>query len=117
MQQFQRGDIWLVNLPQTKNSIQNGFARPVILVNNNKANLYSPVIHAVCLTSKNKNLLPTHVRVGAIESGLLRDSIACCEQTILLPKDKNTFIKKIGKCNSYIMSKINLALSVQFDLV
>lgn len=111
--EFKRGDIWLADLPETKSSIQYGKGRPVILVNNDKANHFSPVIHVVILTSKPKKMLPTQVRVG-VECGLIRDSIACCEQTILLPKEALT--KKVGRCNTYVMSKINASLAIQFDL-
>ena len=111
---IKRGEIYLVNLGNGIGSIQ-GFTRPMIIVANSMCCKYSPVIHAVPTTGKLKRWMPTHVEVGASTTGLLRDSIALCEQLQLLPRE--AFAEKIGCCDSYIMDKISDGLRIQFDLV
>ena len=62
----------------------------------------------------NKKWIPTHVDVP-MSSGLLKPSIALCEQVQLLTRED--FVNKVGYCDDYIMSKISNALKVQFDLI
>jgi mRNA interferase MazF len=114
MHEVKRGQIWLVDLGNKNGSIQ-GFLRPMIVVSNLMACRYSPVIHAVPTTGQiNKKWIPTHVDIP-MSSGLLKPSIALCEQVQLLTKED--FITQVGVCDDYIMSKINQALMVQFELV
>ena len=108
-----RGEIWLVNLPFTGNSIQGGFQRPMLIIANNKACEYSPVIHALPLTSQSKKWMPTHVEIST-SSWLIKNSTALCEQTMLLSKD--VFINKIGVCDDLTMRKIDQGISIQFGL-
>ena len=112
--QINRGDIWLVNLPFTGNSIQGGGIRPMIVASNSMCCKHSSVIHAIPTTGQSKKWIPTHVKISASSSGLLRDSIALCEQVMLLPKD--SFQTKVGSCSDPIISKLNQALSIQFGL-
>lgn len=109
-----RGEIWLVNLPFTGNSIQGGGIRPMIIASNTMACKYSPVIHAIPTTGQAKKRMPTHVQIP-ISCGLIRTSTALCEQVMLLPKD--AFIKKVGYCNDYVMDKIDRSILIQFGLV
>jgi len=111
--QINRGDIYLVNLGEGVGSIQGGFMRPVIIVSNNKANSFSPVIHAIPLTSKAKRWMPTHCIIPT-SVGLQRESTALCEQIMLLPVGK--FTQKIGFCDDFIMSKVDEGIMVQFSL-
>ena len=107
-----RGEIFMVDLPRTTTSLQSG-SRPCVLISNNKANTYSPMVHIIPLTSRNKNNLPTHVEVDK-NCGLLVTSIALCEQSMLIPKE---YIKeKVGKCDSNTIKKIEKALSIQFGM-
>jgi len=114
MQQLNRGEIYLVNLGSGVGSIQGGFHRPMIIVSNNKANCFSPVIHAIPLTSKTKKWMPTHVEIPT-SVGLQRESTALCEQLMLLPIEQ--FSQKIGFCNDFIMSKVDAGIMVQFGLL
>src|SRR5690554_2778533 len=107
-----RGEIWLAELPMSNNSIQYGL-RPVILVSNDKALRHSPVIHAVPITTRKKSNLPTHVEIGT-EVGLKQQSIALCEQSMLIAKD--SLVKNIGYCDCHTINRINNALMIQFGL-
>jgi len=115
VKEFRRGDIWLANLPFTGNSIQGGGVRPVIIASNNLACRYSSVIHAIPLTSQTKRWMPTHVEISTVDTGLIKNSIALCEQIQLLPKEM--FETKIDSCNDYIVDRLDRAIKVQFGLV
>jgi len=115
MHQLNRGDICLVNLPDSGGtSLQNGFQRPMIIASNNKANQYSSVIHAIPLTTKAKRWMPTHCIIPT-STGLARESTAMCEQIMLLPK--KSFSQKIAFCDDFIMSKVDAGIMVQFGLM
>jgi len=115
-QQFNRGDIYLATVENNVGgSVQNICQRPMIIISNPMSLLHSPVIHAIPLSSKTfKRWIPTHVSVPMASSGLLKDSIALCEQVMLLPKE--VFSKKIGTCSSLIVNKLEEGLMVQFGL-
>jgi len=115
-QQFNRGEIWLVDLGEGKGSIQ-GKLRPCIIVSNNMANRYSPVVHICPISSiGTKSKLPTHKSINKNSSGLLRDSIALCEQVMLVNKNEDIFLKKVGYCNSETMERINQGILIQFSI-
>lgn len=110
---MKRGEIYLVNLPESGRSIQSKL-RPAIVISNDLANKYSPVIHVCPISSKsNKNNLPTHVELST-RCGLITISTALCEQSMLISKD--VFIKKIGQCDNLTMLRIDDALKIQFGL-
>jgi mRNA interferase MazF len=114
MQEIKRGQIWLVDLPEVGGSIQSK-TRPCVVISNNLANRHSPVVHICPITSsKTKSKLPTHSEIGR-ESGLLEESIALVEQSMLVNKD--VFKVCIGHCNENIINGINRCLAIQFDLV
>lgn len=89
--------------------------RPVVVVSNNKANAYSPVITVVPLTSKihKKRFLPTHVYIPVSAGyGLSRGSLALAEQVESIDKDR--LLEKKGYINSdAIMEKITRAIQIQ----
>jgi len=113
---MQRGDIFLATVENNiGGSVQNIYQRPMIIISNSMSLLYSPVIHAIPLSSKVfKKWMPTHVSVPMSSSGLLKDSVALCEQVMLLPIE--VFGKKIGSCNNIIINKLEEGLMVQFGL-
>ena len=86
-------EIWLADIPVLKNShIQYGY-RPVVVVSNDAANTYSPVITVVPLTSRmHKPHLPTHVYL--VGQGLERAGIALCEQ--IMPRDRHRLRRRLG---------------------
>ena len=106
-------DIWFANLPAVAGSIQFGI-RPVVIVSNNAANKFSPVITAVPLTSNlHKTVLPTHVLLR--EPGLKSPSLALCEQ--ILSVDKSCLVKRIGSVeSSFARLALRHALLVQLNL-
>lgn len=106
---IKRGEIYLVNLGNQKGSIQSG-KRPVIVISNNMNNKYSPIVNVLPITSKTKNNIPVHVRIG-VESGLIEESTVLAEQNI--PINKNQIIKYVGRCNKYKMYEIEKAVLIQ----
>ena len=111
------GDIFLVNLDNgNKNtSIQKGTMRPCIIISNDKANMHSPVLTIIPLTSKlSKNNLSTHVSIDT-KSGLRQTSIALTEQIMSI--DKSKLICKVGKCSSDVLEKITTALKIQSGIM
>jgi mRNA interferase MazF len=105
-----RGDIFLVQLPETNNSQQSG-KRPFILTSNYLCNKYSPILTGIPLTSRmDKHPLPTHVMLG-LECGLLRDSIALAEQ--IMPIDRSLLIERVGYCTDEVMQQIERAIKLQ----
>ena len=114
---IERGDILMVVLRQIPGgSIQNG-NRPVVVVSNNKANTYSPVLTVVPFTSKlhKKRYLPTHVFVSRYEmSGLNRHGLVLAEQvTSIAVQD---IIQKCGRVNEMAMKRITRAVEIQMGI-
>lgn len=109
-----RGQILWVDLPQAKGSVQSG-RRPVIVISNNKANKFSPVLLVAPLTSRPKKSLPTHASVSCDEiRGIYKDSTVLCEQLFTI--DKNSIIDVVGCVSSDTLTKVNRALSVSLAL-
>ena len=109
-----RGDIYYADLSPVVGSEQGGI-RPVLIVQNDVGNRYSPTVIAAAITSqKDKNKLPTHIQVNATDSGLTRDSIVLLEQVRTI--DKQRLKEKMGRLDDASMSRINQALSVSFGL-
>jgi mRNA interferase MazF len=109
-----RGDIFLVDLGVSKGSIQ-GLKRPCVIISNNAANKFSPVIHVVPITSAStKRPLPTHVNIPT-EYGVDKNSVILCEQQTIVNKFQVMY--KIGHCDNELMEKINKGLKIQLDLV
>ena len=107
-------EIWMANIPVRKNShVQHGI-RPVVIVSNNAANVHSPVVTVVPLTTKlQKCHLPTHVLLQ--EQGLNRSSLALCEQILSL--DKTCLIRRIGFVyKGFDRFAIHHALAVQLGM-
>lgn len=109
-----RGDIYYADLSPVVGSEQGGI-RPVLIVQNDIGNKYSPTVIAAAITSqREKNRLPTHIQVNADECGLSRDSIVLLEQVRTL--DKRRLKERMGKLDSDDMYRVNHALSVSFGL-
>ncbi len=72
---IKRGDIYYADLSPVVGSEQGGI-RPVLIVQNDVGNKYSPTVIAAAITSqKYKTKLPTHISVDAVDCGLQKDSI------------------------------------------
>ena len=112
--QIKRGDILIVDMKQTPGtSLQTGI-RPVVVISNNKANTYSPVLTVVPITSKiyKKRYLPTHVFVNRREMiGLNRHSLVLAEQITSIAVQ--CIIQKCGHVSSDAMRRITRAVEIQ----
>ena len=110
-----RGDIYYADLSPVVGSEQGGI-RPVLIVQNDVGNRYSPTVIAAAITSRRgKTKLPTHIPIEAVDSGLQKDSIVLLEQVRTL--DKRRLKEKMGSVDREAMQEINRALSVSFGLI
>jgi mRNA interferase MazF len=110
-----RGDIFYADLSPVIGSEQGGI-RPVLVVQNDVGNKYSPTIIVAAITSQiNKAKLPTHVEINALEYGLTKDSVVLLEQIRTI--DKRRLREKIGHFDEEKMNKVNEALLISFGLI
>ena len=111
---IKRGEIYYADLSPVVGSEQGGI-RPVLIVQNDIGNKFSPTVIAAAITSQRfKTALPTHIQVNADNCGLAKDSIVLLEQVRTL--DKKRLREKMGNLNKSDMYKIDKALSVSFGL-
>ena len=111
---IRRGDIFYADLSPVVGSEQGGL-RPVLIVQNDVGNKYSPTVIAAAITSKmSKAKLPTHIDVTAGQVGLLKDSVILLEQIRTI--DKVRLKEKMGHLDDYVMNNVNEAISVSFGL-
>lgn len=109
-----RGDIFYADLSPVVGSEQGG-VRPVLVVQNDIGNRYSPTVIAAAITSKiNKAKLPTHIELDAQSYGLVKDSIIMMEQIRTI--DKRRLKEKIGHLDSAAMRRVDDALNVSFGI-
>jgi mRNA interferase MazF len=113
---IKRGDIFYTDLSPSVGSEQGG-VRPVIIIQNNVGNKYSPTVIVAAITSKiNKAKLPTHVEISKKYTHD-KDSVILLEQIRTL--DKRRLMEKVGSCDEFLMNKIDNALltsiGVQFN--
>ncbi len=114
MNNIKRGDIYYADLSPVVGSEQGGL-RPVLIVQNDVGNKYSPTVIAAAITSKmSKAKLPTHIDVTASQVGLLKDSVILLEQIRTI--DKVRLKEKMGHLDEGTMSGVNEALFVSFGL-
>jgi mRNA interferase MazF len=111
---IRRGDIYYADLSPVVGSEQGGI-RPVLIVQNDVGNKYSPTVIAAAITSqRDKTKLPTHIQVHADDSGLAKDSIVLLEQVRTI--DKQRLKERMGRLDDQSMDMVNHALSVSFGL-
>jgi mRNA interferase MazF len=111
---IKRGDIFYSDLSPVIGSEQGG-VRPVLIVQNDIGNKYSPTVIAAAITSQiNKAKLPTHIEISAQDYGLQKDSVILLEQIRTI--DKKRLREKIGHLDDELMDKVNEALSISFGL-
>ena len=109
-----RGDIFYADLSPVVGSEQGGI-RPVLIVQNDVGNKFSPTVIAAAITSqKYKTDLPTHIKVNADGSGLARDSIVLLEQVRTL--DKRRLKERMGNLENQDMQRVDRALSVSLGI-
>ena len=109
-----RGDIYYADLSPVIGSEQGGI-RPVLIVQNDIGNKYSPTVIAAAITRRiSKSKLPTHIEVYADKYGLARDSVILLEQIRTL--DKKRLKEKMGHLDEDVMTQVNDAITVSFGL-
>ena len=117
-----RGDIFYADLSPVVGSEQGGI-RPVLIVQNDVGNRYSPTVIAAAITSQtSKARLPTHIEVmgevlsngGTSECGLAKNSVVLLEQIRTL--DKRRLKEKMGHLDDATMQAVNEAITVSFGL-
>ena len=109
-----RGDIYYADLSPVVGSEQGGL-RPVLIIQNDIGNRYSPTVIAAAITSRmSKTKLPTHIDIYADKVGLAKDSVVLLEQIRTL--DKRRLKEKMGHLDEGTMSAINQAIAVSFGL-
>lgn len=112
---IKRGDMFYADLSPVVGSEQGGI-RPVVIIQNDLGNKYSPTVIAAAITSQtNKTKLPTHIEIGADAEGLKSNSVILTEQIRTI--DKSRLKDKIGHIDdAKVMNQINSALGVSFGL-
>ena len=114
MMNIKRGDIYYADLSPVVGSEQGGL-RPVLIIQNDVGNRYSPTVIAAAITSRmGKNRLPTHIDVHAEKVGLAKDSVVLLEQIRTL--DKRRLKEKLGHLDDGMMNEVNNAIAVSFGL-
>lgn len=109
-----RGDIYYADLSPVVGSEQGGI-RPVIVVQNDIGNKYSPTIIVCAITSQiNKAKLPTHIEVKAGNFGLAKDSVILLEQIRTI--DKRRLKEKVGRCDDSVMERIDRVLQISLGM-
>lgn len=110
-----RGELYFADLSPVVGSEQGG-VRPVLVVQNDIGNKYSPTVIAAAITSKlNKAKLPTHIELSGKEYGLEKDSVILLEQIRTI--DKTRLKEKIGELNSVKMNQVNRAMMISLGVV
>ena len=109
-----RGDIYYADLSPVVGSEQGGI-RPVLIIQNDVGNKYSPTVIAAAITSQiNKAKMPTHIELAAKDYGLNKDSVILLEQIRTI--DKKRLREKIGHLDKELMVTVDDALSISFGL-
>ena len=114
MNTVRRGDIYYADLSPVVGSEQGGL-RPVLTIQNDIGNRYSPTVIAAAITSRmSKTHLPTHIDVFADRVGLAKDSVILLEQIRTL--DKRRLREKMGHLDEGMMNEVNTAIAISFGL-
>ena len=107
---IKRGELYYADLSPVIGSEQGGI-RPILIVQNDTGNKYSPTVIAAAVTSKlTKAKLPTHIELASGEFGLIKDSVILLEQIRTL--DKRRLKERIGELSISTMKKVDSALLI-----
>jgi len=110
-----RGDIFYADLSPVVGSEQGGI-RPVLVIQNDIGNKYSPTVIVAAITSQiNKAKLPTHVEIKSSEYGLNKDSVILLEQIRTI--DKRRLREKLGHISDEMMKQVDYALKISLGLI
>ena len=119
--EVRRGDVYYADLSPVVGSEQGGI-RPVLIVQNDTGNKYSPTVIAAAITSRTgKTKLPTHIEVSAgidrngAKNGLPKNSVILLEQIRTI--DKKRLMERMGKLDETTMQQVNSAIGISFGLL
>lgn len=110
--EIKRGDIYYADLSPVTGSEQGG-VRPVLIIQNDKGNHYSPTVIAAAITGRKKRWMPTHVRLYR-QAGLSRSSCVMLEQVRTI--DRARLIRYIGSLDEGTMAAVDTALAVSMGM-
>ena len=111
---MKRGDIYYADLRPVVGSEQGGI-RPVLIVQNDVGNRYSPTVICAAITSKlHKANLPTHIELSSCESDMIKDSVILLEQ--LRTIDKRRLKERVCHLDGEILTKVDKALEISLEL-
>ena len=111
---FRRGEIYYADLSPVVGSEQGGM-RPVLIVQNDVGNRYSPTVIAAAITSQqNKARLPTHIEIEARTYGLTKNSVVLLEQVRTL--DKRRLRERMGCLDEKAMQRVDGAIAISLGL-
>ena len=110
MDGIKRGEVYYADLSPVVGSEQGGF-RPVLILQNDIGNKYSPTVIVTAITSQlGKAKLPTHIELSADEYNLPKNSVALLEQIRTL--DKRRLKEKVTTLSAEKMKEVNRALLI-----
>lgn len=109
-----RGEIYYADLSPVVGSEQGGF-RPVLVIQNDIGNKYSPTVIIAAITSQlSKAKLPTHIELSKDKYNLTKDSVVLLEQIRTL--DKRRLKEKISSIDNLTMSQIDVAMMISLGI-
>lgn len=112
---IKRGDIYFADLSPVVGSEQGG-TRPVLVIQNNLGNHFSPTIIVVAITAKMaKPKLPTHIGINSEETGIQKDSVILLEQIRTI--DRSRLKEKVCHLNPKIMEAVDNALEISVGII
>ena len=113
MDDIKRGELYYADLSPVVGSEQGG-VRPVLVVQNDIGNMYSPTVIVAAITSQiNKAKIPTHIEIG-MSYGLNKDSVLLLEQIRTL--DKRRLMEKICSIDSLTMHQVDVAMMISLGI-
>lgn len=115
MMTVRRGEIYYADLSPVVGSEQGGI-RPVLIIQNDVGNRYSPTVIAAAITSRrDKAKLPTHISLPSAGCGLTKDSVILLEQIRTI--DKKRLKECMGEIPPDVMKQVDNALEISFGLI
>lgn len=112
---MRRGEIYLANLNPVIGSEQGG-TRPVLVIQNDVGNKYSPTTIVAAITSRiRKAKLPTHVEISGARYHLDKDSVILLEQIRTI--DKLRLKERVAQLDAESMARVDEALTISLGLV
>ena len=112
--EINRGDVYYADLSPVVGSEQGGF-RPVLVIQNNVGNKFSPTVIIAAITSQlEKAKLPTHIELSKDRFSLQKDSVVLLEQIRTL--DKRRLKEKVSSIDEITMRKVDVAMMISLGI-